>query len=204
MRVGLGLYAPLESKTPRPDAGRKSKTGSRKRPYSRRRRVRAPDAGPRADCGHGDAVAARRSTALAQPTPFGARKSWGRRLLARRSYWCENWWDGCPLRRLTQTSGSRSRDRHGVIGEMRNRSATAAPAIETSPAASAGFPQEQLYARPDRGATRHAQFVLSDRLVGVDGDARFPKTEPQRGPVRGHSSGRLTAAGLTGDSSGSA
>jgi hypothetical protein len=40
---------------------------------------------------------------------------------------------GCPLRRLTQTSGSRSRDRHGVIAEIANRSATEVPAIETSP-----------------------------------------------------------------------
>jgi hypothetical protein len=173
MRVGLGLYAPLESKTPRPDAGRKSKTGSRKRPYSRRRRVRAPDAGPRADCGHGDAVAARRSTALAQPTPFGARKSWGRGLLARRSYWCENWWHGCPLRRLTQTSGSRSRDRHGVIGEMRNRSATAAPAIETSPAASAGFPQFRRCRRLESHAGMRLLLVRHERVGGARPPARF-------------------------------
>jgi hypothetical protein len=65
-----------------------------------------PNAGSRADCGPGDAVAAHRSTALAQPTPppHGSRR--GRGLLARCSYRGENWWHGCPLRRLTQTSGS--------------------------------------------------------------------------------------------------
>jgi hypothetical protein len=122
MPGGLGLYGPLESKTPRHGARRKSKTGQPQAPYSRRRRVRAPNAGPRADCGRGDAVAARRATALAQPTP-PPHGSGGRGLLARRSNRCDNWWHGCPLRRLPQTRGSRSRDRHGVIGEMASRSA---------------------------------------------------------------------------------
>jgi hypothetical protein len=104
---------------PRHDAGRNRRPGSRKRPTPDGDASVPPNAGPRADCGHGDAVAARRSTALAQPTASAARWSWGRRLLARRSNRCENWWHGCPLRRLAQTSGSRSRDRHGVIGKWR-------------------------------------------------------------------------------------
>jgi hypothetical protein len=65
--------------------------GSRKRPTPDGEASVPPNAGPRADCGHGDAVAARRSTALAQPTASAARWSWGRRLLARRSNRCENW-----------------------------------------------------------------------------------------------------------------
>jgi hypothetical protein len=117
--------------------------GSRKRRYSGRRRVRAAERWPRG-------LTAATAPPSRRAGPRDRRKLRlrrtvvvGRGLLVRRSYRCDNWWHGCPLRRLAQTSGSRSRDRHGVIGEMANRSATAAPAIETSPAASAGFPQKQ-------------------------------------------------------------
>jgi hypothetical protein len=80
-----------------------------------------PNAGPRADCGHGDAVAARRSTQrrnlrLRRAVVIGARAA-SQALLGARTV------TRCPLRRVAQTSASRGRDRHGVIGEMANRSA---------------------------------------------------------------------------------
>jgi hypothetical protein len=62
--VGLGLYGPLESKTPatmlaeledRAAAAPLLRTATRRCP---------PNAGPRADCGHGDAVAARGSIGI--------------------------------------------------------------------------------------------------------------------------------------------
>jgi hypothetical protein len=85
-----------------------------------------PNAGPRADCGHDDAVAARGSPASAQPTPppHGDRGAQAasqallsvRELLAR-----------LPAPPADPNEWPRSRDRHRVIGEMANRSLPRGP-----------------------------------------------------------------------------
>ena len=146
MRAGLGLYGPLESKTPatmrpkiedRAAAAPLLRTAVRPCPRTLARGLTAATATPsrRAGPRHWRNLRLRRTVVVGRGAP------------ARRAYRCENWWHGCPLRRLTQTSGSPTPDRHGVIGEMANRSATEVPAIETSPAASAGFPQNQRSGR---------------------------------------------------------
>jgi hypothetical protein len=166
---------------PRHDAGRKSKTGQPQAPLLRTatrpcprtlaRGLTAATAPPSRRAGPRD----RRKLRLRRTVVVGARAA-SQALLSVRELW-----HGCPLRRVAQTSGSRSHDRHGVIGEMANRSATEVPAIETSAATSAGFPQTQ-HSRPPprspalplRSTATAATWRLRRALI------RWPKA--QRGP----------------------
>jgi hypothetical protein len=160
--VGLGLSGPLESKTPATMLAENRRPGSRSAPTPDGDASPPPNAGPRVTAA--TATPSRRAGArhwrnlrLRQTVVVAARGA-SQVLLS-----CENWWHGCPLRRVAQTSGSRSRDRHGVIGQMANRSATELPAIATSPVASAGVPQTQHRSGRRVGAGRRVAFFRSER-----------------------------------------
>jgi hypothetical protein len=102
---------------PRHDAGRKSKTGQPQAPYSGRRRLRAPERRP------AGRLRPRRRRRGAQLHGIGATYASARtvvvaaRAASQSSYRRENRSARLPAPRLTQTSGSRSGDPHGVIGE---------------------------------------------------------------------------------------
>jgi hypothetical protein len=132
----MGLWSPK----PRHDAGGKSKTGQPQAPLLRTATRPCPRtlargltaatttpsrrAGPR----H------RRNLRLRRTAVVGVRR------LARPLLSVRELVPRLPAPPADPNDGSRSRDRHGIIGERANRSAAAVPAIETTPAASAGFP----------------------------------------------------------------
>src|ERR671922_1602561 len=145
MRAGLGLYGPLESKTPatmrpkiedRAAAAPLLRTAVRPCPRTLARGLTAATATPsrRAGPRHWRNLRLRRAVVI------GARAA-SQALLGARTVARLPAPPGSPNEWLTQSRPAR---RHQG---MANRSATEVPAIETSPAASAGFPQREQCGR---------------------------------------------------------